>query len=391
MKKVAGILGLVVCGLILGGTFFLLLQGRIQKGDIYPPSSSLRSDPLGTMMLFESLGSLPGISVTRDHKNSNQLPDAQSTTYLHLGGKAAQWKNPPKDLSDSVTRFLMSGGRLVVLLSPEFEKPERKKESEKTKEEDKVGEEKKINDKPDNRPWIFALETISAGESGSLHSVWNSSDQPFPAVLEWRSDVVLTGLDETWKTIYRREEGSVVAEKKLGPGTLVIATDSYFVSNEAMVRDRHPELLAWLVSPGRNILFDEAHHGVVENPGIAALARKYRLHGGVVVLLILALLFVWKNSSPLSPRQRKTGAETETVAGRDSMSGFTALLRRNIPTRDLITTCLTEWKKSALRSSRVSAPSQNPVEEILGNAPDNQDPVATYKQISKTLQHQKPV
>ncbi len=391
MKKTAGILVLVVCGLILGGTFFILLQGRIEKGDIYPPSSSLRSDPLGTMMLFESLGALPGISVTRDHKNSNTLPDGQSTTYLHLGGKALQWKRPPKDLSASMTRFLLSGGRLVILLAPEFEKPERKKEKTEEDEKETGKEDKKNDDKLENYPWGFGLDTISAGESSSVHSVWNASDLPFPGVLEWRSDVVLTDLDETWKTIYQREQGAVVAEKKLGPGTLVIATDSYFVSNEAMVRERHPEVLAWLVSPGRNILFDEAHHGIVENPGIAALARKYRLHGGVAVLLILALLFVWKNSSPLSPRQQKPSAETDIVAGRDSMSGFTALLRRNIPTKDIMNTCLAEWKKSTLRKSKSSAPDQNLVEKFLENQPNIQDPVASYQQFSKSLQHQKSV
>jgi hypothetical protein len=68
----------------------------------------------------------------------------------------------------------------------------------------------------------------------------------------------------------------VVVERQVGRGTIVMASDSYFLSNEALQRDRHADLLAWLVGSGTQVVFDEAHLGIVEKPGVATLMRKYR-------------------------------------------------------------------------------------------------------------------
>jgi len=81
----------------------------------------------------------------------------------------------------------------------------------------------------------------------------------------------------------------------------VLAADSYFTSNEALLHERHPKLLAWLVGAGTRAVFDETHLGVAENPGMAALARKYRLHGVAAVLLLLAVLHVWGSAASLLP------------------------------------------------------------------------------------------
>jgi len=52
---------------------------------------------------------------------------------------------------------------------------------------------------------------------------------------------------------------AVVIERDFGKGSVVIATDSYFVSNESMEQDRHADLLAWLIGANKNVVFDEAH------------------------------------------------------------------------------------------------------------------------------------
>jgi len=51
-----------------------------------------------------------------------------------------------------------------------------------------------------------------------------------------------------WRTIYSRGTNAVVIERDFGKGSVVIATDSYFVSNESMEQDRHADLLAWLMA-----------------------------------------------------------------------------------------------------------------------------------------------
>ena len=152
--------------------------------------------------------------------------------------------------------------------------------------------------------------------------------------------------------IYARGTNAVVIERKFGKGSVVIASDSFFVSNEAMLKDRHADLLAWLVGANRTVVFDEAHLGMSESPGVAALMRKYRLHGLAAGLLLLAGLFIWKNSTSLMP-PHADGRSEDFVAGKDAASGFVNLLRRNIPPRDVFATCFAEWKKTAAPSGKI--------------------------------------
>ena len=86
-----------------------------------------------------------------------------------------------------------------------------------------------------------------------------------------------------------------------GAGHLVLAADVYFLSNEALQEDRSTPLLVWLIGPHTRVLFDESHLGVVADPGIAALARRYGMSGAFFTLLLLAALFVWRRMALFVP------------------------------------------------------------------------------------------
>ena len=94
-----------------------------------------------------------------------------------------------------------------------------------------------------------------------------------------------------------------------------------------------------------DVVFDESHFGIVEEPGVATLIRKYRLHSLALGFLLLAGLFIWKNSLSFVPLDSET-TELPYVEGRDAVAGFVNLLRRNIPQRDVLKVCFTEWAKS---------------------------------------------
>src|SRR5262245_17619535 len=108
MKRIPAALILVVC--LVGLTYGVieLLTLRFETGDVYPAYSSLRSDPAGTMALYESLASLDGVSVQRDMSASNELPAAANTTYLHLAASVDAWSELPPDLADKLERFVNS-------------------------------------------------------------------------------------------------------------------------------------------------------------------------------------------------------------------------------------------------------------------------------------------
>jgi hypothetical protein len=236
----------------------------------------------------------------------------------------------------------------------------------------------------------FAFIPLNRGEPDTYESasVVNKSDLPLPETLAWHSGMVLTNLANSWRTIYARGTNPVVVERRFGAGTVVLATDSYFLSNEALLKDRHPDLLAWLVGPSHKVVFDEAHFGIVDTAGVASLIRKYRLHGLAASLLLLAGLFLWQNAArfvPPGPEERAP----DYVAGKEAAAGFVNLLRRNVSPRDLLQTCLAQWQKSFTRGTGPSAARIIQAQAVLDaeNAlPHRQrDPIRAYRQISGIL------
>ena len=167
-----------------------------------------------------------------------------------------------------------------------------------------------------------------------------------------------------WHALLRRNRGrAVLVERSFGAGSIALATDSFFLSNEALAGDdRHAALLAALVGPkARRIIFDERHLGVSEDPGMMTLVRRYGLDGALAALGLLVALFLWRNATSLAPPRPEpvevNGAEG--VAGREASAGFGALLRRGVAVKELVPTLLARWESahhrptSALRVARL--------------------------------------
>ena len=405
---------LVLCAVFFAAGLLRLFQLRFAVGDVYPAYSSLRSDPLGTMALCESLGRLPGCSVRRDFSASNQLPDGKGTTYLHLGGDVADWRWLPDDLANEIQSFLARGGRLAITFFPltsrpphfqedrpedvveklQKQKPKAGSRAAKRKKEPKSSLDELLRRASLKERWGVGFGYIplkaSESETNRPASAVNQSPLSLPECLDWHSGMVFTNLDPTWQTIYARAGRPVVVERKFGPGTIVLAADSYFLSNEALRKDRHADLLAWLVGPGGKVVFDEAHFGLVEDSGVAALFRKYRLHGLVAGLILLAGLFIWKNSLSLAPPAADQGRQ-EYVAGKETAAGFVNLLRRNVLPRDVLPVCLGEWKKSFANGSPRVAAKLEQVQALLeaenARPQRERNAVRTYREICQVLKH----
>ena len=135
-------------------------------------------------------------------------------------------------------------------------------------------------------------------------------------------------------------------EEKRGKGSIVELRDSFWLSNEALLKKRDPDLISEIVGPARRVVFDESHLGVVETGSMMALARKYGLTGFVFAVLLLLGLFLWKSSSSLLPPMDETVLAGTAVAGRGSHTGFTNLLRRSVPRSTLINVAHEQWRAS---------------------------------------------
>ena len=203
------------------------------------------------------------------------------------------------------------------------------------------------------RHWGFRFGYHSPDPNPIKNKARKKAGTKLPPLVTWRSNLYFDELDPGWRVIYTVNGHPTIIERPWGRGTIVLCSDSYIFSNEAMRDDRYPELLTWFVGPNTAVVFDETHFGVSENPGIAGLARKYRLHGLLLGLIVLAGLIVWKNSLSLVPPLRDgDGYEDGVSSGRDSAAGLVSLLRRHIAPRDLPRVCFEEWEKNVVRDEK---------------------------------------
>ena len=351
--------------------------------------------------------------VRRDFSDLNRLPDEQNTTYLHLGAEESEWRRVPVELFKEIESFVTRGGRLAITLTPVTRPPRfvtppltttnspgtnaPGTKGGKTRKKS-VGK-KVLTDEEDGVPTTsieerwglgFGHQALNYGNDEIYHAVQvtNVSGPPLPPTLDWHSGVILTNLDEAWHAIYARGTNPVVVERRFGHGTVVLATDSFFLSNEAMGQARHPQWLAWFFGPAEHVVFDEAHLGVVETSGVAVLLRRYRLFGVVGALVVLAGLFIWKNAVSLVPPY-SDAAHQAFVPGKDAAGGFVNLLRRNIPPAKILDVCFEEWTKSLTHAGSHTISSVDRASEIMetenARSPRQRDPVQAYQQIATAL------
>lgn len=228
MRKYAASLALLACLAALTYGLIELLALRFESGDVYPEYSSLRSDPLGTMALFESLAKLDGFTVTRDLSMAGNLPDPTGLTYLHIATTDGAWASVPPATLKKVEQFVNRGARLVITMYPVAVRPPKPVEV-KPKPPLEEPREKTISlwKEWGLTPQIVDL-TLGDEEIFKPVTVTNTSGLKLPDTLEWHSGVVFEKVNEAWKPIFKRGKDPVVVERRFGSGSVVIATDSYF-------------------------------------------------------------------------------------------------------------------------------------------------------------------
>jgi hypothetical protein len=408
----------LVAAFLLGLTQLFLL--RFEAGDVYPRYSSLRADPLGTKAFYDSLSGLKEISVQRNYSMAMKAWEGSPATTFLLGLSPSDlFSVSPRDVAD-LESLVLGGGRLVVSFLPVSEKPEydplaRSKEEKKKSKDDQAKdqkEEKKKELKP-RKPEDSKKTPREKEQSVSLFSRWgfsvdyqvlqaNPDGSTIPAMalrkdvvgisesISWHTALLFKKLDPVWKVVYSRDDHPVMIERKLGRGTLVISADSYLFSNQAMRQERHADLLSWMIGKNNRVIFDETHLGVIEEHGIATLIRKYRLQGLLAGLVLLAGLFVWGNASSFIPsREQRVTEVDENPTDRDDASGFTNLLRRNIPSSQLLGICLEEWRKTVGHSGKISSSDLDRIQQVITNQQSlpakEQSPLTAYNTIRQIL------
>jgi hypothetical protein len=396
----------LIAGAILVVFFCLsiahLFQLRFTAGDVYEPYSSLRADPLGLKILYESLDRFKEKKILRNYRSLSRLTPDTQITLLYSGVSIRTLDYFFYREFNEVDSLVKEGARVVISLIPLKKKPAHfnisKTESEKNdkdndikanKDQQEESEKESQKEPPYSllKKWAFSYDLIQDTEAHKAQST--NILEGLPEDINWHSVIYFTIPEESdWDVIYTFEGKPVIVEKKHGKGTIVLSSDSYFLSNEAMLKSRYPALLSWIVGVQKTIIFDERHLGIQEKRGIAGLARKYHLHGICAGLLLVAALFIWKNSYSFIPPHDDSHGEIQRSA--DYTERLINLLRRHIPSHKILDYCVQEWESSLAFYDKDIQEKRGAVKNILEEESISASaPHKTYNRILKILSQRK--
>ena len=423
-KKSPRIAQFLLLGTIVVASSLLLakiLQSRFDSGEGYPAYSSLRTDPLGTRVLFDSLESLPNIQTTRNFLPLKKLTSPQNKTLILCGLSQSEFSYSSFD-SSTLLNFAQNGGRIIIALHS----------TEETTKRDKSTSTPVSSLKKSNRPLseafqvnAFALPKKDRSAKGhtplSLTTsftdlpLWHSNlyfepslpdhsdshpsttstepigEEPsFNSSAESNNSQNSTPKPSPWKTLASIQSHPVLLERTLGKGSIVLCSDRFFLSNEALWSKPSLSFLSWLVGNSNTVIFDETfiQVGIGDADGIMTLARRYQMHGLFLGGILLFLLACWRNASSLIPPNLNSDLgiwQDNAVAGQGSTSGLEGLLRRGIKPIQLLRICFASWQKSKAASRRISQDRLAKAEAAINACNHPSDIPKTYETVSQTL------
>jgi len=310
-KRVTALLLALGAGFLFGlGELYKL---RFESGDIYPPYSSLRADPLGTKALYESLARIDGMSVSRHYRDVVSLPRGAAAIFF-LGANPRTFQQLGESELKHYEDLASSGAHIVVAMRPV--NPARSEKGIEGSEPPTTELEKR---------WSVRFRYLEV-----QNKVEDDAAGSMPRVT----------------ALYFVVDGKPVHrwEKRFGAGSILMLPSAYPFSNEALAFGRDSAFLAETLGSNRRVFFDEYHLGISESENVVSLGRKYRLEPLAAVLLAVFGLFVWKSSSSLLPPLPDTMDRVVDVG--DAGSGLANLLRRNVSQKSLMPMCLEQWERS---------------------------------------------
>src|SRR6202167_3157634 len=324
---------------IFGAAFSIaLLMAYQNQSNTSDMGSSLREDPYGSSLLFDSYGRA-GYQVKRSQdEDSLSDEDASRTTAFLVGGDSSDDWNPGSSgpgteakLRARLEDFLARGGR-VVLVGHSWE----------LKSESQGWE---VESKWDRTPHGSGPTWISpdprAMPAGS-EMMYLSADAP------WLST------DAGWTALYAApgEAGvkpdtplhAYMARRRVGNGELVAASQESFLLNETIKTHPNPVLLDFLAGGRPVIWVDETLHGVRQDQGVLGLVQRYRLQAALLLFWATLLALLWSMSGDLVRRPYNTSAQ---IVRHGEFAGVAArrLLQRSIVKERVVAECWEQFRR----------------------------------------------
>ncbi|MCD4819215.1 MAG: hypothetical protein K8S23_11045 [Candidatus Cloacimonetes bacterium] len=396
------LLVIIIVGFFWG--IYQLFSYRFQKGDVFPEYSTLRSDEQGCKAYYETLKLLEKVEVEKNFIPINQLREYHNTTFIFAGLTYNQIQSFDYYKEQTFQNILKNNNIMVLLLNPEIYftfidslsaiiDSTINKNEDKYKFSENLGFEI-LSSKIDSLSRNSAKQNSESKEHNreiektAFIPGIESGDDNLPKKIKWESKLYLK-VNEDWKIKYKNMDNPVICELKKDDYSVIIATDSYFLKNTTLRDERETEFLLWLTGSNTKIIIDESHFGMANKHGVSYLLKKYRLFYSVLVLIVLALLFIWKNMYSFLPKTSKF-SDNEEKQVIFVESGTVELLRQNLTPQQLLPICLDEWKKSLKIHKKNDRGRLEEIENIATQEKLNKNGIInSYIKISKILNRRK--
>ena len=366
--------------LVLAGRALRVVWLRFEKGDSYSKYSTFRSDALGCRALYEALRSLSSLEVRRFIRPAETLSNPGQATMFWLGASSSSswldafypaWR-PPKRWLD----FARSGGHLVW----SFREADRARN---------LGGDLEFGPGLQYRRVFDGAESF---EEGRMARVSNEEGLRVESLPRFGRGGFIVNEDGKWRIVFEADGVPTVVRRPWGEGFLTVLSDTYVLSNEALLEEPSPEFVRWLLMGRREVWFDETHLGVRSQASLVALMRRYRLLPLYISLILIGLLIVWRSSASLLPKSNQipeaeaSADPRRSTANAVATGGISGLLRRHVPTQDLLPICAARWQRSMRRSSGGALRFEAEIQQIASEAQERSiSPVAAYRKASDLL------
>ncbi len=405
-KSLAPILVATLASGLLTVGLARLFAHRFAAGDIYPPYSTLRTDPLGSRVFYEALERLPDVAVERSFLPLDRIEADPSATLFILGWTPPRIVSGATNMPERIAALARDGTRVVIALTGAA--------FAKTAGTETCGECGPGADTPDRDRESGADDVTPCQTNRATGALWlgevrfrpatgspahettairhESADAALPAEIAWRNSWTFEPLCEEWSVVYEQDGRPTVVERFCGRGSIVLCATSFPIGNEALWQSRATPFLAWLAGDANRALFLESHHGLTEHAGVMTLIRRFRLQGALAGLALLTALFVWQQGTPLVPPlpvPRNSEQETD-MTGRDMHSGFVSLLKRAVPAPELAATCVETWAADQRRPATAGADPETRLRRLCQDGEKRmRDPVTLYRALCASVKNER--
>jgi hypothetical protein len=368
---------LLAAGIFASVFAILLLMAHQNQSNTSDMGSSLREDPYGTSLLFDSYARA-GHQVKRS-QDQDSLSDSNAgkTTAFFIGGYSyGDWESAGgklrigDKLRGRIEDFLARGGRVVLV-----------QHASGLKSESQGWEvENKWNDTPHEPApaWISPdLREMPAGSEAmylAADAPWLSTDAHWTAL--YRGPAEATASPETTARVY-------MAMRRVGNGELIAASQESFLLNEAIKTHPNPVLLDFIAGGRPVIWVDEALHGLRQDQGVLWLVGRYRLQVALMLFWVALLALLWSMSGDLVRRPRRD--QTRQIVRHGEGAGVAArrLLERSIPANQVVAECWEQYRRRSPQDAQ--AISLDPSCGPRLHAALAEPPLAGYRELSRLV------